>query len=265
MPSDTWKLVTAAAAGGAAALLFQRLLHRQRTLGAHDSAHHLDANAAGVHRSSSIKNLGPGEAKVFKVVLTGGPCGGKSSSLDHMCKTLTAEGFDVLCVPEVPTILMNGGAQYPGVDGGKKLVEFETALIQAQMQLERSFIQIGESTGRPTVVILDRGLLDVGAYLPAAVWTGVILAENGLTEASLAARYDLVLHLVTAADGAEKFYTTENNAARTETAEEARALDKKIRKCYTAHPNLKIIDNNGNFDDKLQHATQHVLQLVGAT
>jgi hypothetical protein len=79
----------------------------------------------------------------------------------------------------------------------------------------KSNFQIGESTSRPTVVILDRGLLDVGAYLPAAVWTGV---------------FWLVLHLVTAAYGAEKFYTTKNNAARTETAEEARALDKKIRR-----------------------------------
>jgi hypothetical protein len=38
-----------------------------------------------------------------------------------------------------------------------------------------------------------------------------------------------VIHLVTAAIGAEKYYTTENNAARTETKEEARALDIKVR------------------------------------
>lgn len=35
------------------------------------------------------------------MVLTGGPCGGKSSSLEHLTKALTANGFDVLCVPEV--------------------------------------------------------------------------------------------------------------------------------------------------------------------
>jgi len=58
---------------------------------------------------------------------------------------------------------------YPGLDGGKALVEFETGLIQAQLQLENSFTQIARSTGRPTVVILDRGLLDVGAYLPPKV------------------------------------------------------------------------------------------------
>ena len=47
---------------------------------------------------------------------------------------------------------------------------------------------------------------------------------------SLLARYDMVLHLVTAADGAEKHYTTANNTARRETAAEAVALDRKIAK-----------------------------------
>ena len=55
--------------------------------------------------------------------------------------------------------------------------------------------------------------------------------------------YDMVLHLVSAADGAEKFYTTENNAARIETPEEARALDKKMLGCW-AGSNVRRIDNS---------------------
>jgi hypothetical protein len=43
-------------------------------------------------------------------------------------------------------------------------------------------------------------------------------------------RYDAVIHLVTAAIGAEKFYTTENNAARSEDLNQARDLDFKVRK-----------------------------------
>jgi Tfp pilus assembly protein PilE len=38
-------------------------------------------------------------------------------------------------------------------------------------------------------------------------------------------RYDVVLHLVTAADGAEKFYTLENNAARYEDVPTAIKVD----------------------------------------
>lgn len=41
-------------------------------------------------------------------------------------------------------------------------------------------------------------------------------------------RYDAVIHMVTAAIGAERFYTTENNSVRTETPEQARELDIKV-------------------------------------
>ena len=36
---------------------------------------------------------------VYKIVVTGGPCGGKSSSFDRIRKTFTEKGFRVLCVP----------------------------------------------------------------------------------------------------------------------------------------------------------------------
>ena len=48
---------------------------------------------------------------VYRLCLTGGPCAGKTSSLDHLTKALTARGFDVYCCPEVPTILLNGGCR----------------------------------------------------------------------------------------------------------------------------------------------------------
>ena len=157
---------------------------------------------------------------------------------------------------------MNGGCQYPGINGGEKLIAFETALIQAQIQMERSFISIAQSTGRPTVVVMDRGLLDVAAYLPADKWKEVLKANN-LTQEYLVNRYDLVLHLVTAAHGAEKFYTTANNAARTETPQEARDLDDKIRGCYKGHGALKVVDNSSDFNGKMKRATKFVLDCVG--
>jgi hypothetical protein len=38
-------------------------------------------------------------------------------------------------------------------------------------------------------------------------------------------RYDIVCHLTTAADGAEEYYTNDNNSVRTETKEEALKMD----------------------------------------
>lgn len=49
--------------------------------------------------------------------------------------------------------------------------------------------------------------------------------------------------MVTAADGADKFYTDENNQARYETKEEAIALDSKLVNAWVGHPHFNIIDN----------------------
>ena len=51
-----------------------------------------------------------------------------------------------------------------------------------------------------------------------------LLEEYGLTKSKIMDRYDAVFHLVTAAKGAEEFYTLSNNQARTETIEQARIL-----------------------------------------
>jgi hypothetical protein len=56
-------------------------------------------------------------------------------------------------------------------------------------------------------------------------------------------RYEAVIHLETAANGAEKFYTGENNQARYESAEEARSLDRKLQDAWTGHPSFFVIDN----------------------
>jgi hypothetical protein len=47
-------------------------------------------------------------------------------------------------------------------------------------------------------------------------------------------RYDAVIHMVTAADGAEAFYDFANEA-RFETPEEAVQRDKDLRDCYLGH------------------------------
>jgi len=202
------------------------------------------------------------EAKnVFVIVLTGGPCGGKSSALVHFSTALKEIGFDVYTVPEIPSILMTNGCRYPGLDGGQKLIDFETYLINFQIAAEDSFIGIAKSTGRPSVVICDRGVLDVPAYLPEDKWNEVLQA-NSWTRAKFLARYDMVLHLVSAANGAENFYTLANNAARHETAEQARDLDQKMVHCWAGHPARHVVDNSTAFDQKLARTTSHVMTLV---
>jgi len=73
-----------------------------------------------------------------------------------------------------------------------------------------------------------------------------------------------VIHLVTAADGAENFYSLENNIARYENVETARVNDKKTQLAWMGHPKLYIIDNSGNgFQEKIKRIYNVVLEVVG--
>ena len=88
------------------------------------------------------------------------------------------------------------------------------------------------------LIVCDRGALDNKAYMTDAEFASV-LESMGLNEVELRDSYDAVFHLVTAAKGAEKFYTTANNVARTETVEQAAALDDKLIAAWTGHPHLR--------------------------
>jgi CYTH domain-containing protein len=72
-----------------------------------------------------------------------------------------------------------------------------------------------------------------------------------------------VFHLVTAAKGAEKYYTLSNNQARTETVEEAAALDDKLIAAWTGHPHLRVIDNSTNFEEKLKRLIAEMQHFLG--
>ena len=108
------------------------------------------------------------------------------------------------------------------------------------------------------------GVHDIKAYMAPALWTQ-LLEKHNITETYMESRYDLILHLVTAADGAEKFFTCENNTARTETPEQARVLDKMIEDAYEKHKTKGIfarIDNSTEFKGKLERATAAVMAML---
>ena len=68
------------------------------------------------------------------IVITGGPCGGKSTAIPLLRESiaLNLQDVDVYTAPEVPTILQAGGCKYPGTDAGKEeeLLEFEASILE---------------------------------------------------------------------------------------------------------------------------------------
>ena len=88
---------------------------------------------------------GSSNARVTRVVLTGGPCGGKSSCLSSVEQHLTELGYHVYIVPEASTMLKTSGYGFPGAPGTSRAVQlaWEEQKMRLQIMLEDMFVQIG--------------------------------------------------------------------------------------------------------------------------
>ncbi|GBG32752.1 TRPL translocation defect protein 14 [Hondaea fermentalgiana] len=270
----------AACAAGLSAVALARSVYvivresRRRKISKWSAWHHLDASAREKSQvvlqnklAGDSAPFAPNETPVFQVVITGGQCAGKASSIEFLAAELHKDGWNVYTVPEVPTLLMNGGCVYPGQDGDvDALVTFESRLLELQLQMEHSFTDIARSSRLPSIILYDRALPDVAAFLPPELWGRVLnvnsWVRNGLL--SVLDRYDLILHLVTAADGAETFYLDKHPDATEEELEEARRLDSAVLDSYRGHPHQRVIDNAQNFDAKLARVYEHLKEVLDA-
>lgn len=263
--------------------------------------------------ATAMSKAYPAKTKVVRIALTGGPCAGKSSALEHLIESATEEGFDILAAPEgvpsrarpphtlrarrrihrllphrrcaVATLYFNSSYQLPSAlspDFQEQLYMFQRNVLKLQLQMERCFSDLGGSTGRPTIVVFDRGLLDCRAFLSEENWQRGVRElnkelTNGRPEGSITAeymhqRYDGVIHLVTAADGAEAHYkhgvVTDDSGRsvfRRETPAEAIDQDRKLEQAWADHPKQVVVRNGREgFEAKIKQATEAVLEIARA-
>lgn len=200
------------------------------------------------------------QMEITKIVITGGPCAGKTTAMSWIQSNFTKLGYTVLFVPETATELITGGVA-PWTCGSN--VEYQKCQMKLQLEKEKIFEQGAVSMPVDKVLIVcDRGALDNKAYMTDLDFS-CVLDALGCNEVELRDNYDAVFHLVTAAKGAEQFYTTANNTARTETVEQAAALDDKLIAAWTGHPHLRIIDNATDFEDKLKRLVAEISSFLG--
>ena len=203
---------------------------------------------------------------IKRIVLTGGPCAGKTTALVRVIEHFNNLGFKVFCIPEVPTMYSLAGWNYM-TPNRQLYFEGERAILETQLTLEDHFQRLATVCTKPVLVVCDRGALDISAYMAPDEWES-ITREADTNPNALRERYDAVLHLVSAADGAEAYYTTATNSIRYEQADEeglriARELDKKVIKAWTGHPHLRVINNHDDFERKMQRVIREITNVLG--
>ena len=201
--------------------------------------------------------------RIIKIVLTGGPAAGKTTLISRILKEFKQEdGWRVITIPETATELISGFGIKP-FGNCMSMLKFQDFVIADQIHKEKLALWAAEVVPEKDVlVIYDRALMDDKAYISDEEFAATLAGFDGRTEKTVLAGYDAVLHLVTCAKGAEFAYDL-GNEARTESIEYAREMDDRTLRAWSGHPNLRIIDNAINFEDKINRAIREIYRIVG--
>lgn len=198
---------------------------------------------------------------IRKIVLTGGPAGGKTTLTSRLVKELSSIGYRVFIVPEAATELISQFGIKP-FGNCLTMFEFQYFVVSSQLHKEKLAREAAELVPEDKILIIcDRGVLDDKAYVSQKEFNQVIARFN-VTEKELLESYDAVIHLVSSSKGAEFAYNYDN-AARYETLEQAREKEDATLLCWRNHKHRAVIGNSYNFENKIRKAMNEVFTILG--
>jgi predicted ATPase len=175
------------------------------------------------------------------IALTGGPGAGKTAVIEAARQIF---GHSVAILPEAASIVYAGGFPRRGTPANKRAAQ--RVIASVQQELERLTLEEGTTS----VAICDRAMADGAAYWPEG--PDAFYDAIGLSREEVFRRYSTVIHLHT--PSASMGYD-QSNPMRTETADEAALLDRRIQHIWHGHPNRLVVPATETFTEKLEHVT----------
>lgn len=215
-------------------------------------------------QSTNRSHYDRGSSLTSKQRLAGGPCGGKTTALARVFSYLRERGFEVITVPETFTILSSNGMSVDFFSTGGMAKIIQGTVLTVQLTMEDSIERVLRARGKPSVILCDRGTMDGSVYVSKEDFAQVMVEHNTDIVQLRDNRYSGIFHLLTAADGAENFYTLENNQVRHESPEQARDADKNTQKAWLGSPHLYVLDNSTDFEGKMERLVDMYVSYVVA-
>jgi predicted ATPase len=186
----------------------------------------------------------------LRIVLTGGPGGGKTTAADLFRREL---GDSVVVVPEAATMLFSGG--FPRYENPEAIRVAQHAIYHLQRGIEDT--QSAAYPGR--VLLCDRGTLDGAAYWPGDNDHSFLESVGSTVEQELD-RYDGVVFFESAAVGGLDIEG--GNPCRTENIEQAVELDRTLQRLWGQHERFTFVPHSGSFFKKITIGLAAVESLI---
>ena len=183
-----------------------------------------------------------------KIVLTGGPCSGKTTVLQALAEEFRGQ---IALVPEVATILLEGGFPLPGKDlewSEDWQAAFQSAILPLQQSMEDAYI-LKAKVNDCKLAVCDRGVLDGAAYTPGGV--DEFCRRYGVNAEEATSRYAAVIHLESLATADPEKYGKGNNESRFEPLERAQELEMATRAAWQSHTRQIVIDGRRGIEGKI--------------
>ena len=186
--------------------------------------------------------------KIKRVVFTGGPCAGKTTTVDLIYRRYP-EIF--IPVPEAASIIYGGG--FPRIKTRDAIIHTQRAIYFLIREIEEMYEKIHPDK----IQLCDRGTLDGIAYWPEGEKT-TFLESVKTTITKELSRYDLVIHLKPPRN--PKLYHL--SSTRNEDYDAAIEIDIKTQKAWEKHPKRFILDDEKDFIVKVEKAIKIIEEEV---
>lgn len=206
---------------------------------------------------------------MLKIVITGGPCSGKTEIINYLVENLENRGYFVfVCKDTIKELELNGIKKDTYITDR----DFQNILLDRQIEKEHFYNTLEYFYPSDKLVILyEKGIMDIGNLIDNVYIFEKMLNERDLTFLKVYENYDCVIHLVTAANGSEKGYlwhsldsiNYDKTIDRTISPKEAIKIDKQILDLWENHKDIVVVDNTNDFKDKKTNVLNEVYKRLG--
>jgi predicted ATPase len=191
------------------------------------------------------------------VVLTGGPCAGKSTVLGTLAEQL---GDQVVVATEAATEVLASTGPPQANWGNGQWTRLQQAITKLMAEKEAELESRAQLTGA-RVGILDRAPDDNRAYPEGAAVVDYFRRHKSLRPLG---GYHLVIHLQSLAVSQPQRYSelVRSNPFRYESLEEAQAQNERTLEAWSKHPLRVVLSNDGSVEDTVHQCVQLIKALT---